>query len=127
MIHWARSSELGKDVLASVGGSVTQLDEARISKPPDDLSEFGTCAMTLARKKGFRTQVAMRRALKVTGYEVKDRTLANYLYGRSVVDPALPIHLAVALKLNKKERRELADAYTYGQPPRGERPAQIGA
>ncbi len=85
--------------------------------PP--LSEFGECAMELARKHGFRTQVALQRVLNATGYPVKDRTLANYLYGRTVVDPALPIHLASALGLNKKERRELADAYTFGQPPRG--------
>jgi hypothetical protein len=82
------------------------------------LSEFGECAMALSKKHGLRTQAALRRALHVSGYKVKDRTLASYLYGRVVVDPALPVHLASALRLNKKERRELADAYTFGQPPR---------
>lgn len=83
------------------------------------LSGFGECVMDLAQKHDLRTQVAIRRALAVAGYPVKDRTLANYLYGKTVVDPALPVHLASALRLNKKERRQLADAYTFGQPARG--------
>ena len=84
--------------------------------PP--LSVFGSCVMALAHKHGIRSQAALRRALCASGYAVKDRTLANYLYGRTVVDPALPVHLLSALRLNKKERRELADSYTFGQPPR---------
>ena len=82
------------------------------------MSVFGACVMALAEKRGMRSQAALRRALHATGYKVKDRTLANYLYGRTVVDPALPIHLLSALRLNKKERRALADSYTFGQPPR---------
>lgn len=74
--------------------------------------------MRLARKRGVRTQAALRRALEVTGYPVHDRTLANYLHGKTVVDPALPLHLLSALRLTKRERRELAEAYTFGQPPR---------
>lgn len=104
-----------------------QLDEVRYMKPPEGRSIFGECVMELARKKGYRTQVSLRKALRGAGYEVKDRTLANYLYGRSVVDPALPAYLKSALKLNKKERRELADAYTWGQPFRGEGKEKMGA
>jgi hypothetical protein len=89
------------------------------------LSGFGEVAMGLSQKRGLRTQAALRRALEAAGYAVKDRTLANYLYGRTVVDPALPVHLASALALNKKERRELADAYTFGQPPRRSEMRQV--
>lgn len=91
------------------------MDKINEARP---LSGFGECVMRLAKKHDLRTQAALRRALHVSGYPVKDRTLASYLYGRAVVDPALPIHLSSALRLNKKERRELADAYTFGQPPR---------
>lgn len=83
------------------------------------LSTFGRCVMDLARKRSIKTQAALRRTLHASGYAVHDRTLANYLYGRTVVDPILPAYLASALRLNKKERRELADCYTFGQPPRG--------
>lgn len=83
------------------------------------LSVFGRCVMDLARKRKIKTQAALRRTLEVAGYKVHDRTLANYLYGRTVVDPVLPGHVASALRLNKKERRELAECYTFGQPPRG--------
>jgi hypothetical protein len=82
------------------------------------LSPVGECVMTLARKRGIRTQAALRRALAASGYDVHDRTLSNHLCGRTVVDPALPIHLLGALRLNKKERRELADVFTYKQTPR---------
>lgn len=83
------------------------------------LSIFGRCVMDLARKRKIKTQAALRRILAAAGYQIKDRTLANYLYGRTVVDPAMPMYLSSALRLNKKERRELAECYTFGQPPRG--------
>lgn len=104
-----------------------QLDEVRGMMPPDGKSTFGECVTEMAKHKGYRTQVSLRRILASHGYMIKDRTLANYLYGRSVVDPALPHYLRKALNLNKKESRELADAYTYGQPFRGQRGEKIGA
>jgi hypothetical protein len=85
------------------------------------MSEFGKCVMELAIKRGAGTQAELGRRLASVGYQVKDRTLANYLYGRSVVDPALPVYLSDALALNKTEKRYLAECYTFGQPPRGSR------
>lgn len=84
------------------------------------LSEFGECVMRLARKKKIRSQAALVRVLEGSGFRIPKRTLAYYLQGKTVVDPALPKYLVTALRLNKKERRELAEAYTFGQPPRGE-------
>ncbi len=95
-------------------------------KQMPSLSIFGRCVMDLARKRSIKTQAALRRRLLSSGYEVHDRTLANYLYGRTVVDPVLPGHLASALKLNKKERGKLAECYTFGQPPRGAELRQAG-
>lgn len=83
------------------------------------LSEFGECVMRLARKRKIRSQAALVKALEVSGLPIPKRTLAYYLQGKTVVDPTLPEYIVAALTLNKKERRELADAYTFGQPPRG--------
>lgn len=91
-----------------------------------EMCGFGDCAMSLARKRGIKTQAALIRALRAQGYDVAERTFANYLYGRTVVDPELPHYLVAVLRLNKKERRELAEAYTFGQPPRGSRMAEAG-
>ena len=82
-------------------------------------SEFGACVMALARKHGIRSQIGVVRALGGVGYHVAERTFANYLYGRTVVDPALPVALVSALNLNKGETKRLAWEYTFGQPPRG--------
>jgi hypothetical protein len=82
------------------------------------LSDFGRCVMDMARTRGLRSQVAIRRALIMAGLDVPERTFANYLYGRVVVDPRLPAALVSALRLNKREMRELAMAYAFGQPPR---------
>lgn len=84
-------------------------------------SEFGRCVMDLARKRKVRSQVALQRMLKGAGYDVHDRTLATYLQGKVVVDPALPYYLWTGLKLNKRETRELEHAYTFGQPHRPRR------
>lgn len=86
-----------------------------------EYSAFGRCVMDLARKRKIRSQVALQRILKTVGYDIPGRTLATYLQGKVVVDPALPSYLWVALKLNKKETRELEHAYTFGQPHRPRR------
>lgn len=90
-----------------------QLTESRT------MCAFGECVMSLASKRGITTQAALRRALLASGADVRERTLANYLYGRTVVDPALPNNLTRALKLNKREQGDLALSYTFGQPARG--------
>ncbi len=97
----------------------------RMNETPS-LSIFGRCVMDLARKRRIKTQAGLRRALAASGYEVNDRTFATYLYGKTVADPALPRHLVSALRLNKKERRELAQCYTFGQPPRGSEMKKAG-
>ena len=90
-------------------------------KTLESYTKFGRCVMDLARKRKLRSQVALRKALISSGYNVGDRTLANYLQGKTVVDPAMPHYLLAALRLNKKETRELEHAYTFGQPYRGRR------
>ena len=86
-----------------------------------ELSEFGKCVMALARKRKIRSQAGLGRELENKGYPVPQRTLAAYLQGRMVVDPSIPHALLDTLKLNKSERRALAEAYTFGQPPRPKR------
>ena len=86
-----------------------------------ELSEFGKCVMELARKRKIRSHAGLRRELEGKGYSIPQKTLAAYLQGRMVVDPSIPHALLDTLKLNKSERRALAEAYTFGQPPRPKR------
>ena len=82
------------------------------------LSEFGSIVMELAATRGIKTQAALRRALGCVGYDIPERTLSGYLHGKVVVDPDLPLALSIALSLGQRDKRALADAFTFVQPPR---------
>lgn len=82
------------------------------------MCSFGDEVMRLARDRGIKTQAALLRNLHSYGYNLAEKTMFNYLHGRVVVDPLFPERLTDALRLTRTERRRLADAYTYGQPPR---------
>jgi hypothetical protein len=75
--------------------------------------------MELARKKKITNQASLLRALRRCGWEGSERTLANYLRGKTVVDPRLVHVLVDALRLGERDKRVLAWAYAFGQPARG--------
>lgn len=80
------------------------------------MTQFGLAVWRLMVIRGITTQRELARQIEEkTGENVSFDTVRNYLSGRSVVHPSFPRQLVVTLVLDDEEKRELADAFAWGQ------------
>ena len=77
---------------------------------------FGVTVVELMRSRGiFRQEDLADLLSEASGEEYKQQRLSRYFNGDRPAYKRLPKHLSVALKLNKSERKKLAEAFAYGQ------------
>lgn len=80
------------------------------------MTDFGLTVWRLMAARGITTQRDLARAVEnATGEALSFDTVRNYLYGRSVVHPSFTRQLVAALGLTEEEKRDLADAFAWGQ------------
>jgi hypothetical protein len=84
-------------------------------KESQQMSEFGRTVYSLMLTRGIETRQKLREALNTAGYEISQARLSYYLNGQRNVDAKFVVCVADLLKLNKKERQELAWVFAYGQ------------
>ena len=88
---------------------------------PTQYTVFGNTVIELMRSRGMFRQEDLADALsRVSGEDYKQQRLSRYFNGDRPAYKRLPSHLVVALRLNKAEKRRLADAFAYGQERRAE-------
>lgn len=79
------------------------------------LTEFGTTVLGLMGEKGVTSRSTLSTLLSKQGFNISQRQISKYLYGKATVSRDFPTAFAAALTLDIAERGKLADAYAYGQ------------